>query len=47
MNYRRALQEKLARTISQGFQEVEQVRVHLVIPEKRLFGFPIRSRASM
>jgi len=36
MNYRRALQGELARTISQ-ISHVERVRVHLVIPEKRLF----------
>jgi flagellar M-ring protein FliF len=37
MNYRRALQGELARTISQ-LSQVERVRVHLVIPEKRLFA---------
>ena len=37
MNYRRALQGELARTISQ-ISKVERVRVHLVIPEKRLFS---------
>ncbi len=37
MNYRRALQGELARTISQ-ISQVERVRVHLVIPEKRLFA---------
>jgi flagellar M-ring protein FliF len=37
MNYRRALQGELARTISQ-LAQVERVRVHLVIPEKRLFA---------
>ena len=37
MNYRRALQGELARTISQ-ISHVERVRVHLVIPEKRLFA---------
>ena len=36
MNYRRALQGELARTISQ-IGEVERARVHLVIPERRLF----------
>lgn len=36
LNYRRALQGELARTISQ-LMEVEQARVHLVIPEKTLF----------
>ncbi len=37
MNYRRALQGELARTISQ-ISEVEKARVHLVIPERRLFS---------
>jgi flagellar M-ring protein FliF len=37
MNYRRALQGELARTISQ-ISQVDRVRVHLVIPEKRLFS---------
>lgn len=37
MNYRRALQGELARTISQ-ISHIERVRVHLVIPEKRLFS---------
>jgi len=37
MNYRRALQGELARTISQ-ISQVDRVRVHLVIPEKRLFA---------
>ena len=37
MNYRRALQGELARTISQ-ITQVDRVRVHLVIPEKRLFA---------
>ena len=37
MNYRRALQGELARTISQ-IREVERARVHLVIPERRLFS---------
>ena len=37
MNYRRALQGELARTISQ-IAHVERVRIHLVIPEKRLFS---------
>ncbi|MGB0909397.1 MAG: flagellar basal-body MS-ring/collar protein FliF [Nitrospirales bacterium] len=36
MNYRRALQGELARTIAQ-IGEVERARVHLVIPERRLF----------
>lgn len=37
MNYRRALQGELARTISQ-IAEVNRARVHLVIPERRLFS---------
>ncbi|HNP59571.1 MAG TPA: flagellar basal-body MS-ring/collar protein FliF [Nitrospirales bacterium] len=37
MNYRRALQGELARTIGQ-LSQVERVRVHLVMPEKRLFA---------
>mgnify|MGYP000704678912 CR=1 FL=1 len=37
MNYRRALQGELARTISQ-IAQIDRVRVHLVIPEKRLFA---------
>lgn len=36
LNYQRALQGELARTISQ-IQGVEQARIHLVIPEKSLF----------
>lgn len=36
MNYQRALQGELARTINQ-FAEVEQSRVHLTLPEKTLF----------
>ncbi len=36
LNYQRALQGELARTISQ-LSGVEQARVHLVIPEKSLF----------
>ncbi len=36
LNYQRALQGELARTINQ-FAEVEQSRVHIVIPEKVLF----------
>ena len=36
MNYRRALQGELARTISQ-IAGVNRVRVHLVLPERRLF----------
>ncbi|MCC6544157.1 MAG: flagellar M-ring protein FliF [Nitrospirae bacterium] len=37
LNYKRALQGELARTISQ-LTEVEQARVHLVVPEKTLFS---------
>ncbi|RMH36111.1 MAG: flagellar M-ring protein FliF [Nitrospirae bacterium] len=37
MNYRRALQGELARTIAQ-IDAVERVRVHLVLPERRLFS---------
>src|SRR3990170_6068127 len=37
LNYNRALQGELARTISQ-LTEVEQARVHLVVPEKALFS---------
>jgi flagellar M-ring protein FliF len=36
LNYRRALQGELSRTI-RSLVEVEQVRVHLVVPEKSLF----------
>lgn len=36
LNYQRALQEELRRTISY-YPEVEQVRVHLVIPEPSVF----------
>lgn len=36
LNFQRALQGELARTISQ-FSEVEQARVHIVLPEKSLF----------
>jgi len=36
INYQRALQGELARTISE-FPQVEQARVHLVIPHKSLF----------
>jgi flagellar M-ring protein FliF len=36
VNYRRALQGELAKTISQ-MQEVDGVRVHIVIPERPLF----------
>lgn len=37
LNYRRALQGELARTIAQ-MAEVERARVHLAIPERRLFA---------
>lgn len=36
LNYRRALEGELARTIS-SVQEIEKARVHIVIPEKALF----------
>ena len=36
LNYRRALEGELARTIA-SLDEVEKARVHLVIPERRLF----------
>ncbi len=36
INYQRALQDELARTISE-FPQVERARVHLVLPHKRLF----------
>jgi len=36
LNYRRALEGELARTIS-TLEEVEQARVHIVIPERTLF----------
>ncbi|MBI5234239.1 MAG: flagellar M-ring protein FliF [Deltaproteobacteria bacterium] len=36
VNYMRALQGELARTIS-GLSEVQNARVHIVVPEKRLF----------
>jgi len=36
VNYQRALQGELVRTIS-GFDEVESCRVHIVMPEKSLF----------
>jgi len=36
INYQRALQGELARTISE-YPEVEKVRVHLVLPQKSLF----------
>ncbi|MBI3358692.1 MAG: flagellar M-ring protein FliF [Nitrospirae bacterium] len=37
LNYKRALQGELARTISQ-FPEVSRARVHIVVPEKTLFS---------
>ena len=37
LNYKRALQGELARTISQ-FPEVTRARVHIVVPEKTLFS---------
>jgi flagellar M-ring protein FliF len=37
LNYRRALQGELARTITQ-LPEVERARVHLAVPERRLFS---------
>lgn len=37
LNYRRALQGELSRTIGQ-LSEVESARVHLAVPEKTLFG---------
>lgn len=37
LNYRRALQGELSRTISQ-LAEVERARVHLVVPERSLFA---------
>lgn len=37
LNYQRALQGELVRTIN-GLQEVEDSRVHLVIPEKTIFA---------
>jgi flagellar M-ring protein FliF len=36
VNYQRALQGELARTIS-GFEEVDSCRLHIVMPEKSLF----------
>ncbi|MFW5662773.1 MAG: flagellar basal-body MS-ring/collar protein FliF, partial [Bacteroidota bacterium] len=36
LNYRRALEGELSRTIS-AMEEVKKVRVHIVIPEKALF----------
>ncbi len=47
LNYRRALQGELARTISQ-MPEVERARVHLAMPERRLFATEQdRARASV
>jgi flagellar M-ring protein FliF len=47
LNYRRAIQGELARTIAQ-MPEVERARVHLAIPERRLFSAePERPRASV
>lgn len=47
LNYRRALQGELARTIAQ-MPEVERARVHLAIPERRLFANEQdRARASV
>ena len=47
LNYRRALQGELARTIAQ-MPEVERARVHLATPERRLFGNDDnRARASI
>ncbi|MDP9132408.1 MAG: flagellar M-ring protein FliF [Nitrospirota bacterium] len=47
LNYRRALQGELARTITQ-MPEVERARVHLAIPERRLFATEQdRARASV
>ena len=47
VNYTRALQGELARTIS-GLKEVEAARIHIVIPEKRLFAEDgERARASV
>ncbi len=47
LNYRRALQGELARTIAQ-LPEVERARVHLAIPERRLFANEQdRARASV
>lgn len=47
LNYRRALQGELARTIAQ-MPEIERVRVHLATPERRLFGNDDnRARASI
>ena len=46
LNLRRALEGELTRTINQ-FPEVAQSRVHLVIPEKRLFEKDQRGSASV
>ena len=47
LNYRRALQGELARTIAQ-MPEIERARVHLATPERRLFGSDDnRARASI
>lgn len=47
LNYRRALQGELARTIAQ-LPEVERARVHLAVPERRLFATERdRARASV
>jgi len=47
LNYRRALQGELARTIAQ-MPEIERARVHLATPERRLFGNDDnRARASI
>jgi flagellar M-ring protein FliF len=47
LNYRRALQGELARTIAQ-MPEVERARVHLAVPERRLFSSERdRARASV
>jgi flagellar M-ring protein FliF len=47
LNYRRALQGELARTIAQ-MPEVERARVHLAMPERRLFANEQdRARASV
>jgi len=47
LNYRRALQGELARTVAQ-MAGVEKVRVHLAIPERRLFSTEQdRARASV
>jgi len=47
LNYRRALQGELARTIAQ-MPEVERARVHLAMPERRLFAAEQdRARASV